>query len=354
VGFEPVVEVTRGGVVESVHHGAVAVADAVGRLVAWAGDPETVTFLRSSAKPFQALPLIEIGAADAFGITPRELAVICASHSGTDEHVRVVGGLQARIGITESDLLCGVHMPYDPETARRMRAEGLQPTPNQHNCSGKHTGMLAHARMRGLPISDYINPEHPIQKTILETVAEMCQLAVEQVEVAIDGCSAPNFALPLYNAALGYARLCDPRGLTVERSTACRRITQSMMANPWMVGGPGRFDTRLMEVCSGRVVAKGGAEGYMAMGLTAGALGGDSAGVGIALKISDGDAENRTRPDPNSRVRPAVSLEILRQMNYLTDKELEALAEFGPLRPVANWRKIEVGQGRPAFTLKRE
>jgi L-asparaginase II len=126
-----------------------------------------------------------------------------------------------------------------------------------------------------------------------------------------------------------------------------------MMANPFMVGGTGRFDTRLMEVCSGRIVAKSGAEGYIALGLTAGALGGDSPGVGIALKISDGDAESRSRPDLNSRVRPAVSLEILRQMGYIADKELATLADFGPVRPVTNWRKITVGEGRPAFTLNK-
>jgi L-asparaginase II len=352
--YQPIYEFTRGRIVESVHFGALAVVDANGHLLASYGDPQTVTYMRSSAKPLQALPFIERGGDQVFHLTSKEIAILCASHDGTDEHVEVIKGIQAKIGVQETDLLCGVHPVSHLPTVEAMRLRNELPSPNRHNCSGKHTGMLAHARMRGLPISDYINPDHPIQKTILETAAEMCQLPIEQVEVGIDGCSAPNFALPLYNAALGYARLCDPRGLTVERSTACRRITQSMMANPLMVAGPGRFDTRLMEVCSGRVVAKGGAEGYQALGLTAGALGGDSPGVGIALKISDGDAENRARPDPNSRVRPAVSLEILRQMGYLTDKELETLAEFGPFRPVTNWRKIVVGEGRPAFTLKRE
>ena len=351
--YQPIYEFTRGRIVESVHFGALAVVDSNGRLLAWHGEPQTVTYMRSSAKPLQALPFLERGGDQAFHLTSKEIAILCASHDGTDEHVEVVKGIQAKIGVQETDLLCGVHPVHHQPTLEAMRLRNEIPSPNRHNCSGKHTGMLAHARMRGLPISDYINPDHPIQKTILETVAEMCKLPVEQVETGIDGCSAPNFGLSLYNAALGFARLCDPRGLAVERSAACRRITQSMMANPFMVAGADRFDTRLMQVCSGHIVAKGGAEGYMAIGLTAGALGGDSPGIGIALKVSDGDAENRTRPDPSSRVRPAVALEILRQMGYLTDKELEALAEFGPVKPVTNWRKLLVGEGRPAFALKK-
>ena len=183
----------------------------------------------------------------------------------------------------------------------------------------------------------------------------MCSVPVEEIEVGIDGCSVPNFAIPLYNAALGFARLCDPRGLTVERASACRRITQSMMANPVMVGGLGRFDTLLMETCSGHIVAKGGAEGYMILGIMGGVLGAESPGVGIAFKISDGDLKiEKANGGTYNRVRPAVALEILRQMGYISKKELETLAaDFGPEKPVTNWRKMVVGETRPAFTLQR-
>lgn len=351
--YQPVFELTRGNIVESVHFGAVAVVDSGGRLLAWYGNPQMVTFMRSSAKPFQALPFIERGGDQAFHLTSKEIAILCASHNGTDEHVGVIKGIQAKIGVQESDLMCGIHPISHAPTVEAMRARNEVLTPNRHNCSGKHTGMLAHARMRGQPISDYINPGHPIQKVILETLAEMCGLPVEQVEIGIDGCSVPNYAIPLFNAALGFARLCDSHSLPLERATACRRITQSMMANPVMVSGPGLFDTRLMEVCSGRVVAKGGAEGYMMIGLIAGALGAESPGVGIAIKISDGDPESRSRVDPNSRVRPAVSLEVLRQMGYIGEGEMDALAEFGPLKPVVNWRKLVVGESRPALALQR-
>ncbi len=353
--YQPILEVTRGRIVESVHFGAVAVVDSGGRLLAWLGDPKTITFLRSSAKPFQALPFIEKGGDQTFHLTSKEVAIICGSHDGTDEHVEVVKGIQAKVGVQESDLLCGTHPLSHLPTMEAMLARRELPTPNRHNCSGKHTGMLAAARMRGLPIADYVSPVHPVQKTILETLAEICSVPVEQVEMGIDGCSVPNFAVPLYNAALGFARLCDPRGLQVERATACRRITQSMMANPIMVGGPGRFDTRLMEACSGRVVAKGGAEGYMLLGIMGGALGAESPGVGIAFKISDGDlAIRKANGETYHRVRPAVALEILQQMGYIREKELEALAEdFGPVKPVTNWRKLVVGEVHPAFTLQR-
>jgi L-asparaginase II len=215
--------------------------------------------------------------------------------------------------------------------------------------------MLAHARMRGLPIADYINPDHPVQKTILAAFSEMCGMEPERVKIGTDGCSAPNFAIPLSNAALGFARLCDPRDLSQKRAAACRRITSAMMANPVMVSGMGRFDTRIMEVCSKRIVAKGGAEGYMALGIIAGAMGAGSPGIGIVFKVSDGDLAVRDAEGIfHNRVRPAMALEILKQLGCVSEKELEALAEFGPVRPVINGRRIVVGESRPAFSLNRE
>lgn len=353
--YQPVFELTRGNIVESVHFGAVAVVDSSGRLLAWYGDPKVVTFMRSSAKPLQALSFIEHGGDQAFHLTSKEIAIICASHEGTDEHVEVIKSIQAKVGVQESDLLCGTHPLSHIPTVEAMRARGELPTANRNNCSGKHTGMLAHARMRGLPIADYINPGHHVQKTILETFSEMCGIEPDRVEMGVDGCSAPNFAIPLSNAALGFARLCDPRSLSQDRAAACRRITSAMMANPIMVSGTGRFDTRMMEVCSKRIVAKSGAEGFLALGIMAGALGAESPGIGIVFKVADGDITLRDA-DGNfrNRVRPAMALEILKQLGYVSDKELESLAGFGPVLPILNARKMVVGESRPAFTLKRE
>jgi L-asparaginase II len=353
--YQPVFELTRGNIVESTHFGAVAVVDSNGRLLAWYGDPKCVTFMRSSAKPLQALPFIEHGGDQTFHLTSKEIAIICASHEGTDEHVEVIKGIQAKVGVSESDLLCGTHLLSHLPTVEAMRIRGEMVSPNRNNCSGKHTGMLAHARMRGLPIADYINPDHPIQKTILETVSEMSGMEAGRVAVGTDGCSAPNFAVPLSNTALGFARLCDPRSLSQERAAACRRITSAMMANPVMVSGAGRFDTRVMEVCSRRILVKRGAEGYMAMGIMPGALGAESPGIGIAFKVADGDLSTRDSDGYfRNRVRPAMALEILKQLGYVSEKELEVLAEFGPVRPVTNERKIVVGESHPAFSLKMD
>jgi L-asparaginase II len=353
--YQPVFELTRGNIVESTHFGSIAVVDSNGRLLAWYGEPKLVTFMRSSAKPFQALPFIEHGGDRTFHLTSKEIAIICASHEGTDEHVEVIKGIQAKVGVSEGDLLCGTHLLSHLPTIEAMRARGERVTPNRNNCSGKHTGMLAHARMRGLPIADYINPEHPIQKSILETVSEMCGVEADRVEIGTDGCSAPNFAMPLSNAALGFARLCDPRGLSQERAAACRRITLAMMANPVMVSGKGRFDTRVMEVCSKRILMKGGAEGYQAMGVMPGALGAESPGIGIVFKVADGDLSVRGADGFfRNRVRPPMALEILKQLDIISEKEMEALAEFGPVTPVTNARKIVVGEAHPVFMLKRE
>jgi L-asparaginase II len=342
--YIPVFELTRGEAVESIHYGSIAIVDAHARLVAWYGDPQAVTYLRSSAKPLQALPFIEHGGQAAFGLTPREIALMCASHSGTDDHVAILRSIQSKAGLTEGDLMCGFHPLSHGPTVEAMRQRGESVSPNRHNCSGKHTGMMAHARLHGWPIDDYINPSHPVQQEILSTFAEMCVLTQEQIRHGTDGCSAPNFAVPLYNAALAFARLADPGGLPSARADACRTITAAMTSNPDMVGGPDAFDTLLMQATGRRIVCKGGAEGYQVLGLLPGSYGDNSPALGIALKISEGDQRGQ--------VRQAVALEVLRQLGALTPAELEALARFGPSYPIYNWRKLLVGEAHTCFQLQ--
>jgi L-asparaginase II len=343
--YEPLVELTRGPLVESIHFGALAVVDASGRLVASYGSPSLMANLRSSAKPFQALSLVESGGAEALGLSDREVAIACASHSGTDEHVRVLQGFQARIGIQESDLRCGVHYPMDEASAQALRARGEKPTPNRHNCSGKHTGMLANCRSRGMSIEDYLNTAHPIQQIILRTFAEMVGLPPEEVPVGIDGCSAPTFAAPLRNAAHAYALLADPASLSEPRQSALRRIARAMTSNPDMVGGPERWDTLIMQVTGGRVVSKGGAEGYQGMAVMPGALGKGSPALGIAIKISDGDLAGRAVG--------TAALAVLCQLGVLNAEERSAMHNFDR-RPLYNWREIEIGEIRAGFELKKE
>ncbi len=341
--YTPLVVLTRGSIVESVHYGAFAIVDSEGNLIASGGDPLATTYLRSSAKPLQALPFIENKGHRHWGLTDQEIAIMCASHTGTDAHVQVLAQFQAKTGVSETDLLCGVHPPIDEATRTRLLKNGQPPTPNRHNCSGKHSQMLAFCRLTHQPLENYIDPHHPVQRQIRDTFCEMCGLDSEGVVVGMDGCSAPVFAVPLQNAALGYARLCDPRSLPLERAAACQTITSAMTSHPEMVSGPGKFDTCLMAVAGGKIISKGGAEGYQQIGILPGGIQPGSPGVGIAIKISDGDARGRARP--------AVALEILRQLGALTSTDLDQLADFGPRFPVRNWRDIVVGEGYPLVTL---
>ncbi len=357
--YQPIFQLTRGDIVESVHYGAVAVVDASGKLVAWHADPGLVSFTRSSAKPFQAMPFLESDGMSHYGLTLQEVALLCASHSGTDEHVAVVCSIQAKTGVHESDLMCGTHTAYDRQTAEAMRERGEQPTPNRHNCSGKHTGMLAFCHLLAIESNSgdlaYIDPRHPIQQKILTNLAEMADIDPGDIHVGIDGCSAPNFALPLRSTALAFARLCQPEGLPEKRADTCRLITKAMLTYPDMIGGPDNFDTSLMQAAQGRVICKGGAEGFQAFGILPGAIAPGSPALGVAFKVSDGDLKGHNFPagDPRGHVRPAVTLEILRQLGVFDTQDLEKLADFGPGFSVENWRKLRVGWASPCFTLAR-
>jgi L-asparaginase II len=348
----PLFEVTRGELVESVHYGSIAVVDAHGSLLSSYGDPHTVAFLRSSAKPFQVLPFVEAGGVEYFGLTPRELSIACASHEGSDLHVQTVEGIQKKSGVEESALQCGIHMPGDVDAFKTLIINNRQPTPNRNNCSGKHTAMLAYAQMRGLALENYLDVHHPIQQEILVSFAAFSALTADQVQLGIDGCSAPNFAVPLYNAAFAMARLCDPRGLSAERASACRKVTSAMTTHPEMVSAYGEFDEQLMRAGNGKIVCKRGAEGYQVIGLLPGVLNPDAPGVGIALKVSDGDASRAALDLTHSaRVRPAVVLEILRQLGALSSQQAQTLASFGPVKPIKNHRGIITGESRPVFKL---
>lgn len=300
------------------------------------------------------MSFVEHGGVRHFGLTVKELALACASHEGSDEHVRVAESILEKAGLDEGYLQCGAHMPGDAEVYKRLIKNDETPTSKRNNCSGKHSAMLAHAKMRDLPLDNYLDFDHPLQQEILASFAEMCLLPPNQVQLGIDGCSAPNFAVPLYNAAMAFARLTDPRELPETHAKACRDITAAMTSYPEMISGPSEFDCRLMQVGAGKIVCKRGAEGYQAIGLLPGATGPDSPGIGITLKIMDGDLGQR-RPDLTaySRVRPAVTLELLKQLGALSEAQLQELEEFGPVKPVTNHRGILVGEARPIFSLIR-
>jgi L-asparaginase II len=311
----------------------VAVVDAEGRLVAAVGDADRPTYLRSSAKPFQAMAFLETGAADAFAVTRAELALVAASHSGEPCHTTAVVELLARAGLTPAALLNGVHPPLHAPTRLALERSGVPPSPTHHNCSGKHCGMLCACVHQGWDIRTYIRPDHPLQRRILKLVAEITGVPRDEIAVGIDGCGVPAFGLPLKSFAHGFAGLADPSRLPTEHGEAAEVVRSAMISHPEMVAGEGRFDTRLMEATGGRLLAKGGAEACQGVSIL-------DRGWGIAVKIEDGGA----------RAVAVAVLETLRQLDALTGAELEPLNDFAR-PPVRNYRDEIVGEARPVFEL---
>ncbi len=343
-GYIPLFQILRGDIVESIYYGAVAVVTADGNLFASAGNPNIVTFMRSSAKPFQAIPLIEMGGLAKFEMTGEELAITCASHSSTDIHLKTVFGLQNKIDINENDLLCCTHQPFDKASRTKLKDQGKSPTQNHHNCSGKHTGMLGQAALMGVSKERYTEIDHPVQQQILEAFSDCCGLEADQIQIGRDGCSVPTFAVPLYNAALGWARLVKPDSFPESRSQACQKITSAMSNHPFFVAGPGRLDTRLMELKKGKIISKAGAEAYQAAGLFENAIAPGSPALGITLKIASGDL--------GKRALGAVMIEVLRQLKFLSSEQLPALSDLGPTFNYHNQCQIPIGLGKPCFQLQ--
>lgn len=342
-GYEPLVELTRGGIVESIHLGALAAVDSDGILLAAFGNSDMVSFPRSSMKPFQALPLVENGGMEAFGLTDEELAIICASHAGTNEHVRVLKSIHQKVGLQLSDLQCGVHWPIDKETTFQMRLLGETPDSYRHNCSGKHSGMLTQAKLLEQSLDDYLTPVHLVQQNIRRAVSSMCGIHRDDMIFGVDGCSAPVYAMPLSSFAWAIARLVDPVNLDEERQIACQRITSAMIAYPEMVAGPGQLDSVLMQVMNGKVIAKGGAEGYQLIGVMPGAIAENSKGIGIAFKIADGD--------PSRRATQRVVVEMLKALGFEAEMASEVFASFN--QPILrNFRGIEIGNIRLARPIQ--
>ena len=339
----PVVAVTRGGRVESVHRGSIAVVAEDGTLLAWAGDPRQPTWLRSSAKPFQLIPFLASGGEERFDLSTEEIALAAASHSGEPAHARLAAALLAKGGFTEADLHCGAHPPMHEPSARALYAAGGTPSPLHNNCSGKHAAMLLASRLLGLDPSTYWSKAHPLQRRILASVSRMTGVPAARIPRAVDGCSVPVFRVPLASLARGYARLVGtgPRGETAAEASARRRIAEAMAGAPEMVAGTGRFTTDLMRTFGGSsLVAKEGAEGVYAVGVPAALAGGKA--LGIAVKIADG-AE---------RGRDAVTVETLRALGLARGARLGRLRKLA-FRPVLNVRGDVVGGLETLFSLER-
>jgi L-asparaginase II len=279
----PLAELRRGGLTESVHRGAVAVCDATGRRVAGLGHPAMATFLRSAAKPLQALPIILTGAAGRYGFSDAELAAMCGSLNGEDFQVAAVLSILAKAGLGPEFLACGVHAPSHRPTAQALAARGEKPAPVHNNCAGKHAAMLVLCAHLGLDPAGYTQASHPVQGVVLAAVAEMCAYPAEQIGLGVDGCGVPVFRLPLIALAGAYARLAAPAqaGLAPETAAAVAQLMAACLAHPEMIAGTGRLCTRIMQAAPGKVLAKTGAEGSYALALP-------ERGLGVALQIEDG------------------------------------------------------------------
>lgn len=313
-----VARVRRGGEVESRHRGDAAVVAEDGGLIATCGNPALRVFLRSAAKPFQALPLLEAGGAERFRLTSRDLALICASHGGEPRHVRGAERLLRLGGFRPGDLVCGPHLPAHEPSARRLLGERKRPTRLHNNCSGKHAGLLLACRLLGFPAKGYGEASHPLQLAIRRRLCELASFPETDIDWAVDGCGLAVFRLPLRALALAYARLLAGRvpGETSAQQRARAAVARAMWDRPDMVAGTGFFTTAFLRSGRRRWIGKEGAEGVYAVGVRASAAGGRAAG--IALKIEDGSA----------RARPAVTLALMRAMGWLPPSARRALAEF--------------------------
>jgi L-asparaginase II len=302
--------VLRGDIAESRHRVQCVLADANGAARSATAHPERVTAFRSAAKPFQLLPFVERGHADALGCRPEELAIMAASHSGSRAHLALVRDLLSRIGLDASHLACGYHDPQDPESLEDIRRDPALRGPLYNNCSGKHTGMLAFCRAEGWPVAGYEQPAHPLQQLLRRTVAECCAIAPERVLTGIDGCSLPVFGMPLVNMAQGYARLAVAMARGGDtRELALQRIGLAMAAHPVVVEGEGRLATDLMRATAGRLLAKSGAEGLLLVAEPA-------RGLGVAIKCEDGAM----------RALGPATVELLETLGMVRAAELQALS----------------------------
>lgn len=329
----PLIELSRGGTLECQHFGAVAVVNAHGRLLAQAGDAHWLTFSRSALKPLQALPFMAAGGVQHFGFSPQQVAMLCASHNGEDQHVAQVQGMLDKVGLGYQKLLCGCHVPLQFSTTDTPVPPGLRFDERHNNCSGKHAGFLAYCVQHGLSTGDYIAPTHPLQQAIRRDVARVMQMNADDLKMGIDGCSAPNYAMPLSRLAFSYARLASG-ARDSEFGASFAQLSEAMTAHPDLVSGTGRNDLAFMRAGRGDWVSKVGADGVQAVGSK-------SRGEAFAIKIIDGS-------------KPALfaaTVEVLEQLGWLDDAQREELRPWRA-QAIINARGLRVGERKPAFRLR--
>jgi L-asparaginase II len=335
------VEAIRGGIVESAHRGAIAVIDADGATVAALGDIERPIFPRSAVKVLQALPLVASGAADALGLSDEELAIACASHNGEPEHTAVVARMLGRAGLDVAALECGTHWPYREPIQRQMAAAGTEPSALHNNCSGKHAGFLCVAcrLAEGADLRryarGYVDPAHPVMQSVTAALQAATGYDLRATARGTDGCSIPTYAIPLRHLAHAFARVGTGVGLSAGNANAARRLRGAVARHPFMVGGTGRFDTRVMERLGERVFCKVGAEAMFCAAFP-------ERGLGVAIKVDDGN---------NARACEVVMAAVIEAFVALDDAQASFMRTLSEAR-LSNWNGIEVGQLLAAPALR--
>ena len=333
--LEVLAEVYRGDSIESIHYGSIVVVDNNGRVVYYAGDPEFATYIRSALKPMQVVPFLESGGFEHFGFDLTALAIMCGSHAGSELHVSQVSSNLAKIGLDESYLLCGTHPPieYASQGILPRREETFSPL--QHNCSGKHSGMLAFALYKGLDPKRYMEFDEEPQLSIRKAVLEICEISEDRVNRGIDGCSLPNYHMPLRNFAHGFANIGTLKADQPERRKAFAMIIKAMQTHPILVSGDKRSDYLIQQALPTEVICKLGGESIQGVALI-------KQGWGMAVKIADG----------NFRALGPVVVEALRQLEVLPDSRLEHVKPL--IRPeIRNNRDLLTGHIQPVFKLKK-
>ncbi|MBQ9479443.1 MAG: asparaginase [Selenomonadaceae bacterium] len=311
---EVLLHYTRAGHVENIHRGDIVAVDCDGKITYSVGNPYLPMFWRSAAKPFQALAFVKNGGLEKYNITEEELAALVSSHSGEENHVALVRSILGKIGLTEDDLECGVLRPVNGKAFKKLIVNGEKPSQIHNQCSGKHAQIMALAIMLGVPVKDYIKPDHPAQQIIFKHVAMASKMPEDKLEIGIDGCGVPVFYLPLYNMSLAYARLSTPaKGDWGEYTDAATKIRDAMSKYPQVVSGTGRIDLALNEVTGGRIIAKVGADAVYCLAVK-------DQSLGITFKIEDGSIP---------AINPLV-IALLKRLDLVSKDEFDQLQQKFP------------------------
>jgi L-asparaginase II len=330
--FTPLIYRTRGGHTECVHHGVVAVSDYQGRMLAYVGNPYWKTFTRSTLKPLQAIPFIQKGGLKAFGFDTTQTAMLCASHNGEALHIDTLDQMLHQVGLTPKLLQCGCHIPGSYSFFQKAPPEDLTFDQRHHNCSGKHTGFLAYCQQHGQDLHSYLESKHPLQIAIRQVVAQVCRVETDALLMGIDGCSAPNYALPLSQLAHAYARLVSGQQDDVF-GDVFEPLVEAMLTCPEIISGSKRNDLAFTKAGRGDWISKIGADGVQV-------IASKSRRQALAIKIIDSDQQ----------ALYATTVEVLEQLGWLDEAQRQSLQVWRkPHLLNANGR--QVGERKPVFRL---